>query len=159
MDTKDLIAINNNFVLELTNAQKGKKTSLPFIVHQLSTAPIVKENESFQVLKIGGSIMQNALVHKAGTNIIVETIEEERLPIFTTGKAFLAFIKSHLRKNIRVLAVNFAYPLKPVFENGKLDGMLVQGTKEHTFTGLVGRQVGNAIEEFIQQKFRKYVAT
>lgn len=158
MNTKTLKFIANNFSKELTDANSDKITSLPFIIHELSKSPLAADNESFQVLKIGGSIMQNALVHKEGSDIIVDSIEEERLPIFTTGKAFLAFIKSHLRKNIRILALNFAYPLKPVFENGKLDGILVNGTKEHSFTGLVGKQIGNAIEEHIQSIFRKYVS-
>lgn len=158
MDISTLKTITQNFVTELDDSQSGKKTSLPFIIHELSKSPLAHDKETFQVLKIGGSIMQNALVHKEGNDIIVDSIEEERLPIFTTGKAFLAFIKSHLRKNIRILALNFAYPLKPVFENGKLDGILVNGTKEHSFTGLVGKQVGNAIEEHIQSIFRKYVS-
>ena len=158
IDIQTLATITNNFVKELSDSQRGKKTSLPFIIHELSKSPIAADKESFQVLKIGGSIMQNALVHKEGSDIVVESVEEERLPIFTTGKAFLAFIKSHLRKNIRILALNFAYPLKPVFENGKLDGILVNGTKEHSFTGLVGKQIGNAIEEHIEKIFRKHVS-
>lgn len=149
--------VSANFTQELKWSKKGRQTSLPFIVHHLSPTPLVKEGEKFQVLKIGGSILQNALVYREKKKIILETFEEERLPIFSTGKAFLALIKSHLRKQVRVLAINFAYPLKPVLKNGRLDGVLLAGTKEHAFVGLVGKQVGAEIKKFIKLKFNKQV--
>ena len=146
-----------NFQNEIKTAAKGKTSSLMFIVHHLSPSALVKDGEKFQVLKIGGSILQNALVYKKGQAVIVESLEEEHLPIFSTGKAFLALVKSHLRKNIKVLAINFAYPLKPILENNRLDGILIGGSKEHAFSGLVGKQVGVEIEEFIKIKFNKQI--
>lgn len=135
----DYYQITENFHKEIKAAAKGKTSSLPFIVHHLSPSALVEDGEKFQVLKIGGSILQNALVFKKGQGVIVESLEEEHSPIFSTGKAFLALVKSHLRKNIKVLAINFAYPLKPRLENGRLDGILLSGSKEHAFFGLVGR--------------------
>jgi len=149
--------IAENFQNEIKAAAKGKTTSLPFIIHRLSLTPLVEDGEKFQVLKIGGSICQNALVFKKGQGVIVESLEEEHLPIFATGKSLLALVKSHLRKNIKVLALNFAYPLKPVLENGRLDGVLISGSKEHAFFGLVGKQVGLEIEKFIKLKFNKQI--
>jgi hexokinase len=149
--------IAENFQNEIKTAAKGKTTSLPFIVHRLSPTPLVKDGEKFQVLKIGGSICQNALVYKNGQEIIVESLEEEHLPIFATGKSLLALVKSHLRKNIKVLALNFAFQIKPVFENNRLDGILTRPSKEHSFTGLVGKQVGAEIEKFIKLKFNKQI--
>ncbi|MCG2691600.1 hypothetical protein L6272_02090 [Microgenomates group bacterium] len=149
--------ITRNFRREIEAAVKGKASSLPFIIHHLSPRALVKESEKFQVLKIGGSILQNALVYKKGQEVIVESLEEEHLPIFSTGKAFLALIKSHLRKNVKVLALNFAYPLKPILENKRLDGVLIKGTKEHAFSGLVGKPVGAEIEKFIKIKFNKQI--
>jgi len=149
--------ITRNFQREIEAAVKGQTSSLPFIVHRLSPTPLVAEGEFFQVLKIGGSILQNALVYKSGQKVIVESLEEEHLPIFSTGKAFLALVKSHLRKNIKVLAINFAYPLKPILENNRLDGILISGSKEHAFSGLVGKQVGAEIEKFIKIKFNKQI--
>lgn len=149
--------ITRNFRREIEAAVKGKASSLPFIIHHLSPRALVKESEKFQVLKIGGSILQNALVYKKGQEVIVESLEEEHLPIFSTGKAFLALVKSHLRKKVRVLAINFAYPLKPILENKRLDGILIKGTKEHAFSGLVGKPVGAEIEKFIKIKFNKQI--
>jgi len=153
----DYQTITKNFTKELIDASSGKKTSLFFIVHQLASTPLVSDKEKFQVLKIGGSILQNALVYQDGAKLVVKSMEEEHLPIFSTGKAFLAFIKAHLRKQVKVLAINFAYPLKPVFENDRLDGVLVTGSKEHAFSGLVGKQVGSTTEKFIKKKFNKQI--
>lgn len=149
--------ITENFQREIEAAVKGKASSLPFIIHHLSPRALVKEGEKFQVLKIGGSILQNALVYKSGQKVMVESLEEEHLPIFSTGKAFLALVKSHLRKKVKVLALNFAYPLKPILENNRLDGILIKSMKEHAFSGLVGKQVGAEIEKFIKLKFNKQI--
>lgn len=157
MDFKQLQLITANFTKELKLSAKGVKTSLPFLIHTFSPTPLVKENEAFQVLKIGGSIGQNALVVRQGKEILVKEMEEERLPLFSTGKAFLAYIKSHLRKKINYLAVNFAYPMEAVWENNRLDGILTNGSKEHAFNGLVGKQIGITIKKFIGQKFHRPV--
>lgn len=149
--------ITENFQNEIKAAAKGKATSLMFIVHHLSPTSLAKDGEKFQVLKIGGSILQNALVYKEKKKITVKSFEEEHLPIFSTGKSFLALVKSHLRKNVKVLAINFAYPLKPVLENNRLDGILIKSMKEHAFSGLVGKQVGAEVEKFIKIKFNKQI--
>ena len=145
------------FVKELQLSAKGETTSLPFVVHEFSPIPLVPDGEAFQVLKIGGSIGQNALVVKQGREILVKAMEEERLPLFSTGKAFLSYIKSHLRKKINYLAINFAHELKPVFENNRLDGILSRASKEHAFIGLIGKQLGVSVEKFIYEKFHRQV--
>jgi len=153
----DLKLIANNFKKEMEHGIKGEKTSLPFIKHCLAKTSLVKEGEIFQGIKIGGSILQNALIRKINNKIEIISLEEERLPVFSTGKAFLFFFKSQLRKNVRYVGLNFAYPLKPVFENNRLDGVLLSGSKEHQFTGLVGKQIGATIEGFIARKFRRQI--
>lgn len=157
MELKELQKITANFVKELKFSAKGEKTSLPFVIHEFSPNPLAADGEKFQVLKVGGSIGQNALVVKKGKEILVKAIEEERLPLFSTGKAFLSFVKSHLRKQVGFLAINFAHELKPVFENNRLDGILARASKEHAFVGLVGKQLGLTIEKFIYEKFHREI--
>ena len=159
MEIPELEKTTAAFVKELKLSAKGVKTSLPFLIHEFSPIPLVPDGEAFQVLKVGGSIGQNALVVKHGKEIVIKATEEERLPLFSTGKAFLAYVKSNLRKNINYLAINFAHPIKAVWENNRLDGILVNGTKEHAFTGLVGRQVGVSVEKFIYEKFHRQIIT
>ena len=157
MEISRLIEVSDNFCKEIKAGMDKKPTSLPFIVHKLAAKALVEDKELFQVLKIGGSILQNALVFQEKDKIIIQSLEEEHLPLFTTGKAFLALVKAHLRKNIKVLAINFAYPMAPVFTKGRLDGRLISGSKEHTFIGLVGKQVGAEVEKFIKKKFKKRI--
>src|SRR3989344_2843629 len=159
MELKELEKITSAFVKELKLSAKGEKTSLPFLIHEFSPTPLVADGEAFQVLKVGGSIGQNALVVKHGQEIVIKAMEEERLPLFSTGKAFLSYIKSHLRKKINYLALNFDYPMKSVWENNRLDGILTNGSKEHGFAGLVGPQVGVSVEKFIYEKFHRQITT
>jgi hexokinase len=153
MDIKTLVTITNNFVKELYTAQSGKKTSLPFIVHQLSSHPIVKPGETFQVLKIGGSILQKSLLTRPNGEILIKTFEENHLPVMTTKDIFLSVIDKNISSRASIIAINFAYPLKPVFEDGRLDGILMNGTKEHAFNGLMGSRVGKTIELYIKSKY------
>jgi hexokinase len=155
MNIQTLSSIKNNFVKELQAAQKGKKTSLPFIVHQLADTPVAKKGETFQVLKIGGSILQKAMVYKPNGDILTKTFEEEHLPVFTTKDIFLSVIDKNLNPRTETVAINFAYPMKPIFENGKLDGILIAGTKEHAFNGLVGQPIGKTIELYIKTKYNR----
>jgi hexokinase len=157
MDINTLNTITSTFVIELQNAQKGEKTSLPFIVHTLADHPIVEKGETFQVLKIGGSILQKSLIQKINGEFLIKTFEEDRLPVMTTKDVFLSIIDKHLDPKAHVIAINFAYPMKPVFEHGKLDGILVNGTKEHAFQGLVGQTVGKTIELYIRTKYGREI--
>ncbi len=152
-----LKTITDNFAKELRDADAGKKTSLPFIVHQLSNKPLVKEREVFQVIKIGGSILQKSNVYSDNNAIIIKTLEEEHLPVMTTKDVFLSVIDKNISPKTTVLALNFAYPLKPIFSNGKLDGELDRGVKEHAFQGLVGQLVGETIERYIQSKYGRVI--
>lgn len=157
MDNSSLQIITKNFAKELADASNGKKTSLPFIRHHLSLEPKVKKNEVFQVLRIGGSICQNALVKRIDGKIAILKSIQQPLPVFKTKEVFLSFIENNLNRDVTHLALNFAYPLDPVSRDGYLDGKLVMGTKEHSFTGLVGQLVGETIEKHVQDTLKKRI--
>ncbi len=157
MKFTDLQKITNNFAKELADAKSGKKTSLPFIRHQLSLSPKVKKNEVFQVLRIGGSIYQNALVRRINGRIAIVKSTQRPLPVFTTKDVFLNFILKKLDKNCTHLALNFAYPMDPISRDGYLDGRLQTGTKEHKFDGLVGELVGETIEKAAADKLKRTI--
>lgn len=154
-----LKTITNSFTEELHKAQNGMKTSLPFIRHRLSLKPKVKKGEIFQVLRIGGSIYQNALVKRINGKIAIVKSSQKPLPIFTSKEVFLSFIDKTLDKDITHLALNFAYPMEPVSRDGYLDGKLVAGSKEHEFKGLVGNLVGETIEKYIMDKYKRIIHT
>lgn len=157
MDINQLKTIQENFLQELNDAKAGKQTSLPFIINELTTASLVKDNEIFQVLVIGGSVCKNATVKKKGSSIEILAKGEKDQPPFHTKEDLLSFIDKELDRQIHVLAVNFAYPLSPIFENGRLDGVVVAGSKENTFGNLIGHKLGQEIEEYVKQKYHKDV--
>lgn len=149
MDISELQTVKNNFINELKDAKNGKKTSLAFIVNQLPEKPIVQDGEVFQVLVIGGSICKSAIVKKNGRELEIIKKEERAQPVFADKEQLFEFILDLTEETVRVLAINFAYPLQPVFENGKLDGIFLHATKEHTFEGLIGQKVGFELEQFL----------
>lgn len=157
MDRSSLSKITQNFTQELHHAQLNKKTSLPFIRHHLSLAPKVKKGDVFQVLRIGGSIYQNALVKRINGKVAIVQSHQKPLPLFTSEEVFLSFIDKTLDKSVDHLAINFAYPMEPVSRDGYLDGRLVMGSKEHTFDGLVGKLVGETIEKHIKDKDKRTI--
>lgn len=152
MPPETLKTIQDNFVQELQSATSGKKSSLPFIKHQLPSQPLVKDNEFFEVLVIGGSISRRAIVKKNQGTIKIITHRQKDQPIFRTKDTFLRFVEQELSTEVSVLAVNFAYPLSPVYTDSKLEGVLISGSKTNAFEGMVGKNVCKEIEEYVFQK-------
>ncbi len=157
MDINQLKIIQDSFVKELELSESGKKTSLTYIVHTLSPSPLVKEGETFQVLVFGGSVTLNALLKKRNNKLVLLKRESRGQKRFPTKEEFLSLVEQELDPSVSLVAVNLAYPLTPVFERGKLDGILVAGSKENTFDGLVGQKVGKEIEKRIKQKTGKTI--
>ncbi len=152
MSPSTLTTIQANFVNELQNAKEGKPSSLSFITHKLPSSPLVKDDKVFQVLVIGGSISRNAILKKGRNGITILSNRQKDKPIFKTKDAFLRFVDHELSPDVSVLSVNFAYPLTPVYTEKKLEGILISGSKTHTFEGMVGKNVCQEIEEYILQK-------
>lgn len=155
MDIQTLQTIQENFLKELKDAKSGIQTSLPFIEHTLAATPLVQDNEIFQVLVIGGSVCKNATVKKKGQEIEILAKGEKDQPPFHTKEDLLSFIDKELDPQARILAVNFAYPLTPVFEENRLDGIVVGGSKENTFGNLIGHRLGKEIEEYVKKKYKR----
>lgn len=157
MDIRQLKFIQQNFLKELQDASKGKKTSLPFIEHRIPSASIIENGESFQVMVIGGSVFKKALLKRVGDDIEIIRKEDEKQLSIKNESDFLSFIDQELDDKVNTLAINFAYPIQPVFENGKLDGVLLAVTKEGGFHGLVGKKIGKEIEDYVLAKRNKKV--
>ena len=150
-------SIADNFCKELAEAKSGKKTSFPFIVHEIPSVSLVGEDEIFQVLVIGGSIFLNALLKKRRGKLIVLKRESKGQKTFHTKEDFLSLIEHEIDPSVRVVAINFAYPLKPVFEKGRLDGILIMGSKENMFRGLIGKKICEEVEKHIKKKKGKTI--
>lgn len=157
MDTSELIQIKNNFYSELERANEGKNSSLPFIVHEMPSFSAVEEGQEFQVLVIGGTYATSARIKKENGKCVILTCDKTTLPMLLNKEDFLLFIEQSLFPDVSVLALNFAFPIKPVFEKGRLDGVLLRGTKGHTFRGLVGEKIGEAVEQLVLQKTNRKI--
>ncbi len=157
MDIPAYKKIAHDFLGEITDSKNGNKTSLPFIIHQIPQSPLVAVNDTFQVMVIGGTVCKSALVVKNQQGLTIRSQIEITQPVFNTEDDFLEFVAKYSDKSVTILAINFAYPLKPIFENGKLDGILLSGTKEHAFSGLHGKKVGETIEKYVQNKLRRSI--
>jgi len=157
MDLSELKTIQQNFIFELKHAQSGDSSSISWLVHKIPEVSLVKEGEVFQVVVIGGTVCRKGLVKK--TDGTVEILENEKRdqPVFSSKEVLLEFIAKELLPHVEVLAINFAYPMDPVFGNGKLDGKLIAGSKEHEFKGLVGNTVGNEVEKYVSQKWGRKI--
>lgn len=157
MDINSLRQTAENLDNELKKAAEKKKTSLPYIVHEIPSSSLVPEGETFQVLAMGGSVFLNALLKKQRNNFHTLKRVSKNTGIFKTKEDFLSFIEKEIDPTVRFVALNFAYPLTPVFERGRLDGKLVNGSKENVFEGLVGEKVGEEIEKLIFKNTRKKI--
>ncbi|MBI2430808.1 MAG: hypothetical protein HYV39_02230 [Candidatus Levybacteria bacterium] len=155
MDLPVLKVIQRNFVKELETAKSGKKSSLSFIVNQLPTTALVKDGQLFQVLSIGGGVTKVALIKKQkGTHCLLKQLTFQQPP-FKTLQDFLSCVETHLAPSVTTLALNFAQAITPVFKHNRLDGILLNGTKESAFKGLIGKAVGQTIEAYFAKKGRR----
>lgn len=153
----DLKTVAKNFEAELKDAKNGRATSLPFIIHKLSTKPLVNLDEPFQVMAIGGTIFRKAIVEVTKSGLKFIERDQKYQPPFHSKNDFDKFIEAEISPKVNVIALNFAYPLKPVFKNGKLDGVLVNGGKENVFSNLIGREVGTEVEKLLFAKRKQKV--
>lgn len=149
MNLDSLLQIQANFIKELNLAAQGLDSSIPFIIHETHTTSLVKDNEAFQAIVIGGTFAVSAIVQKNKGSIKIISQKKIRLPSFNEKKDFLLFMGSVVDTSVRILALNFAYPLTPIFENGKLEGRLISGTKGQGFSGLLGEKVGETLEKYL----------
>jgi hexokinase len=156
IEIPDYEKIRDAFSNELTQAARGEKTSLPFILNQLPTAPLVQVDEIFQVFVIGGTNGEAATVryNADGTVTIVDYRAHPELAKFKTAEDFLGFVDAHVNRDTRAIGINFAASLQPKRgDKGQLDGVLIEGeTKGHGFKGLQQERVGQTIENYFKQK-------
>jgi len=151
VDIQTLQQVKDNFVSVLKQAASGQQTTLPFIRYHFRQASLVQPGDTFQSLVIGGSICQTATMKKVGDQFQIPEHSQELQPSFRSKTDLMKYIATHIHPEVEVIALNFAYPLTPVLRDSLLDGILQSGTKENIFDGLVGTQVGEAIESYMKQ--------
>ena len=158
MGDNDYQQVKDNFLLDLTAALNNKKSSLSYIKNYLSPKPLVQKG-IVQAIVIGGTNYISALVRVLpnGKSKAI-TIKKGKLPVFKSGETFVSFINTILFEQAEAIGLNFAFPLNPLIgPNNELDGILLYGTKEHAFKGLIGQSIGSAVRKVYFEKYQKQI--
>ena len=92
---------------------------------------------------------------KVGESIELISHSNGRQPPFPTKEALMTFVEEHIDLQVKIVAVNFAYALKPINRAHMLDGIVARGAKENTFDGLIGQVLGEEIEKHFQNRFQR----
>ncbi|NCO88682.1 hypothetical protein AUK04_05070 [Candidatus Roizmanbacteria bacterium CG2_30_33_16] len=143
--------ITNKFLNELHNAVKENSSSISYLTNPPPSS-IIHNDEIFQVMIVGGSVFEKTLVQKKGKNINILQLIKSHVPVFDSKNTFLDFIYQNTDLSVQYVAINFTYPIRPVFENNLLDGVLIKATKEHSFKGLIDKIIGKEISQYVKQK-------
>src|SRR3989338_10266257 len=135
LSSQELLSIKNSFIQEIKKASLDQESSVSFLRHSIPQTSPLKDGEIFQVMTIGGSVFKTALVKKQGHSSLILEERKDDIPLFSTEQIFLQFLEEHLNPTVSYVSLNLAYPLKPTFHDGRLDGILLHGTKEHLLSG------------------------
>jgi len=152
-----LKTIRDNFVEEIRESLKGKKTSLAFIKNPLPQPKKIGLGDIIQVVSIGGTIGETAAVDRSQGTVILSHMKKVSLPRFNDKKTFFTFFEKQLDRKTNTVGLNFAYALKPFVREGHLDGILVETSKEHKLSNLIGRALGEELEKYIYQKHKRII--
>jgi len=144
----DYHQIKQNFLTELQKAAKGEQSSIPYLKHSLPEQPLVISG-IVQGIVIGGTnyILSTQEISADGTK---KTLSKATgtIPVFKSKQILLDFLKEHQDKKATAIGLNFGFPLETTTgPHGELDGKLLHGTKEHTFTDVIDQPIGNLVRE------------
>jgi len=146
------LGIKNVFIKELKEASNGQQNSLLYVKNPIPSVKLVVPETQFQVMVIGGSKFISANVIRENGNLNILKTTNSITPILDNRETLINLIIKHLDPTTKVLALNFAFPVKVVSREGILDGELINGTKEHRINDLIGKIIGFEIEQAISLK-------
>jgi hypothetical protein len=141
------------FAQEIKKASKNEISELSFDSNKIDNFTQIKTQKPFQILYIGGSHIELAIVKKKpnGQTVILET-QNFDLQKINSSEEFYDIICAKISPNIDYLLVNIAAHLKLVSDQKKVDSILVKNHRIHNLEGLIGKQIGGELETQIQQK-------
>jgi len=142
----NLKLIAQNFLEEILTAEKGKKNSLSFIKNPIPKSLLSIKEKNYQEITIGGSVFESKIFENNQIKIKEKIVIKST---FLKGEDLFVLIEKFLDPKINFLILNFAFPLEPILRNNLLDGKLLKGTKEHKLYDLIGKLVGEELENYI----------
>lgn len=156
MESLELHSLAESIQKELKLAKKTS-SSFPYIHTPLPPNKTMSSDELVQVFAVGGSVFKKALYQKTGSTIKMLSSSKSDQPTFSTKDDLFTFLLQEIDPHITKLAINFAYPLDPVLRDGRMDGVLMSGMKENRFEGLVGKKIGEELENEVMKLFDKKI--
>jgi hexokinase len=155
IDIPNYEEIKKNFLKELVLASQNKPSSISFLKHYPPEKPLVTEG-ILQIFVIGGTnyTVEMLEIKPDGKRKIISK-QTGILPIFTTKQILIEFFSLYIDAHVDAIGINFGFPLVACTgSKGELDGILVHGTKEHTFAGLT-QPLGELVKVLFKKKFHK----
>lgn len=155
-----LALIGQSFADSIARSDHGEKTSLAFIPSPIATESLAKVGETFQVMCFGGSVFETALCLRTKSGYEILQYKHDKLPTLASRETICNIFLKELEPGVSAVGVNFAYAIAAEMRDGRLDGRLLYGSKEHIFHGMVGKLVGEEFEkEVLAQKKRNVMVT
>jgi hexokinase len=154
---QELLSFSQNLINQISSADSGNSTDLAYSINDLPDANLVSQGDPFQVIMIGGSHVESAIIKFDNSKPEILSFYDEDMPVIATKEILLNIFDKALDSKTEIIGLNFAYPLKPILRDGLLDGILLSGTKQHTFDGFVGSTVGLELEKFVFQKYNRKI--
>lgn len=140
--------LHEQYYQELVKAATDQSSSISFHTFQRSLEQTSSLPDRFQVVSIGGSNAEFAVVSYENHEIIIHERKKVTLPSITNVSVLVDFINTHVYFKSGVIMLNFAYPMTP-FSDTRIDGVMDKATKEHRFEGLVGKPVGKTLTKLL----------
>jgi hexokinase len=156
IQTPDYQQIRQNFLRELTLASLGKPSSISFLKNRIPRHSLLSRG-IVQGIVIGGTnyIFTTEEIKPDGARKVIKR-KTGVLPEFDTKETFISFFSEYIDPAIDAIGINFGFPLAATTgSEGELDGLPLRGTKEHSFTGLLNKPLGQLVKKLYREKYHK----
>jgi len=146
----ELKSITQNLINAFEGARPDEMSEgVSYIPNPLPPHTLVEDGEAFQIMVVGGTTFVSARARLQNGDLVIDTTRECELPLLETRNTFLSLIESYIEDDISVLALNYSFPLKVFIRENRLDGAALRSVKHHRLEGLLGKPVGQEIEDYL----------
>jgi hexokinase len=139
-------------LLELSNTFEQWLGTQDMSEIQLPPTNFINPGDIFQVMIMGGTHFQNGIFHQCDSVAELISRTQDNMSRFVTAEDCGDFFIQHLDLTATKVVLNFTFPTCSCIRSGRLDGILISGSKGYTFDGLVGSVVGEFLENYVFQK-------
>lgn len=149
---KELTALSNVFKDELEHTAQGEKTSLAKLVHPMS--PTALHDHRGVSFVIGGTMGKSATWQITDSRVQVKKLSVFALPAVSKKDDFFRLLTQEITEGqpMPLTGVSMAYPLQPELEAGRIDGRIVEFSKENSIDGMKDKLVGVELTDYLKKE-------